>query len=72
MKALGAVFGSVFGWERPNWFAPEGYELSEADLDKPETLLNHNHPDVPGDRSAKSGRSAAPTTSSMLATNAAM
>jgi dimethylglycine dehydrogenase len=48
MKALGAVFGSVFGWERPNWFAPEGYELSEADLDKPETLLNHNHPDVPG------------------------
>ena len=24
MKALGAVFGSVFGWERPNWFAPEG------------------------------------------------
>jgi dimethylglycine dehydrogenase len=48
MKALGAVFGSVFGWERPNWFAPEGYELSEADLDRPETLLNHNHPDVPG------------------------
>ncbi|MCW1986856.1 UNVERIFIED_ORG: dimethylglycine dehydrogenase [Sphingomonas sp. R1F5B] len=48
MKKLGAVFGSVFGWERPNWFAPEGYELSDADLDRPETLLNHNHPDVPG------------------------
>ncbi len=48
MKKLGAVFGSVFGWERPNWFAPEGYELTEADLDRPETLLNHNHPDVPG------------------------
>jgi len=24
MKALGAVFGHKFGWERPNWFAPEG------------------------------------------------
>ncbi|MEM9027586.1 MAG: FAD-dependent oxidoreductase [Pseudomonadota bacterium] len=24
MKALGAVFGQKFGWERPNWFAPEG------------------------------------------------
>lgn len=22
MKALGAVFGQKFGWERPNWFAP--------------------------------------------------
>ena len=27
MKELGAVFGSVYGWERPNWFAPEGYEV---------------------------------------------
>ena len=25
MKALGAVFGQKFGWERPNWFAPEGH-----------------------------------------------
>jgi len=24
MKAQGAVFGQKFGWERPNWFAPEG------------------------------------------------
>ena len=24
MKTLGAVFGTVYGWERPNWFAPEG------------------------------------------------
>ena len=24
MKELGAVFGQRFGWERPNWFAPEG------------------------------------------------
>ena len=44
MKDLGAVFGSVFGWERPNWFAPAGYALGEADLDRPDVLLNHNHP----------------------------
>ncbi len=49
MKALGAVFGSVFGWERPNWFAPPGYALSEAELDKPDVLLNHNHPVVAGE-----------------------
>ena len=48
MKALGAVFGSVFGWERPNWFAPAGYELTDADLNRADTILNHNHPDVPG------------------------
>ena len=30
MKDLGAVFGNVFGWERPNWFAPEGYELGDS------------------------------------------
>ena len=24
MKSLGAVFGQKFGWERPNWFAPDG------------------------------------------------
>lgn len=46
MKALGAVFGSVYGWERPNWFAPAGYGLSEADLAKPDVLLNENHPPV--------------------------
>ncbi len=45
MKALGAVFGSIYGWERPNWFAPEGYALTEADLDKPDVLLNENHPE---------------------------
>lgn len=44
MKALGAVFGSVFGWERPNWFAPADYKLTDADLDRPDVLLNHNHP----------------------------
>ena len=24
LKARGACFGSKLGWERPNWFAPEG------------------------------------------------
>jgi dimethylglycine dehydrogenase len=44
MRALGAVFGSVYGWERPNWFAPPGYGLDEAELAKPDTLLRDNHP----------------------------
>ncbi|WP_299193685.1 FAD-dependent oxidoreductase [uncultured Erythrobacter sp.] len=49
MKDLGAVFGNVFGWERPNWFAPQGYELGDAELDRPDVLLNHNHPVVDGE-----------------------
>jgi dimethylglycine dehydrogenase len=43
MKALGAVFGSVYGWERPNWFAPAGYEVSKAELNTDDVLLNENH-----------------------------
>ena len=51
MKALGAVFGATYGWERPNWFAPPGYGLSEAELAKPDVLLNENHPPVaPGEQ----------------------
>ncbi len=46
MQAMGAVFGTVFGWERPNWFAPKGYALTDADLNKPDVLLNENHPEV--------------------------
>ena len=46
MKARGAVFGTVYGWERPNWFAPPGYALSEEDLAKSDVLLNENHPPV--------------------------
>jgi dimethylglycine dehydrogenase len=46
MQALGAVFGAVYGWERPNWFAPSGYGLDAADLAKPDTLLRDNHPPV--------------------------
>jgi dimethylglycine dehydrogenase len=43
MAAKGAVFGTVYGWERPGWFAPAGYELTEAELNKPDVLLNDNH-----------------------------
>jgi len=43
MKQLGAVFGTVYGWERPNWFAPQDYRLSEADLAQADVLLNNNH-----------------------------
>jgi dimethylglycine dehydrogenase len=51
MKDLGAVFGSVYGWERPNWFAPKGYGIDVASIDKPDVLTNENHP--PADRDGK-------------------
>ena len=44
LKGMGAVFGSVYGWERANWFAPEGYEISKSDLDLgADVLTDHNH-----------------------------
>jgi dimethylglycine dehydrogenase len=43
MRALGAVFGHVYGWERPNWFAPADYSLSAEQLAQADTLLNENH-----------------------------
>ena len=43
MRDLGAVFGQVYGWERPNWFAPKDYQLSKTELNKADTLLNENH-----------------------------
>ena len=44
MKALGAVFGSVYGWERPNWFAPAGYEVPASELGVgADVLTDHNH-----------------------------
>jgi len=30
MKDKGAVFGQIHGWERPNWFAPEGVEAKDV------------------------------------------
>ncbi len=49
MARLGAVFGSVYGWERPNWFAPLDYAVPADELDVDETLTGHNHP--PADHS---------------------
>ena len=43
MKDLGAVFGSVYGWERPGWFAPKGYSLTKEEVNSPDVLTNHNH-----------------------------
>ncbi len=43
LKDLGAVFGSVYGWERANWFAPQGYQLDPAELGSGDVLLGHNH-----------------------------
>ncbi|MDR3374791.1 MAG: FAD-dependent oxidoreductase [Ancalomicrobiaceae bacterium] len=44
LKALGGVFGSVYGWERANWFSPVGYGIDVASIDKPDVITNHNHP----------------------------
>ena len=44
LKALGGVFGSAYGWERANWFAPEGYGIDVASIEKPDVITNHNHP----------------------------
>ncbi len=51
MKDLGAVFGSVYGWERPGWFAPKGYGLTKEELNSDDTLTNHNH--APADTDGK-------------------
>lgn len=52
MAALGAVFGSVYGWERPNWFAPPGYRVPEGELGVgADVLTNENHaPPLPDGR----------------------
>jgi len=51
MRELGAIFGSVYGWERPNWFAPPGYEVPARELDVDDVLMNHNH--APADHTGK-------------------
>ncbi len=43
LQALGGVFGSVYGWERANWFAPDGYQVDASELAQDDVLLNHNH-----------------------------
>ena len=45
-KDLGAVFGSVYGWERANWFAPsKDYEISDEDKVVPDVIAGHNQAD---------------------------
>ena len=72
MKRSAPVFGSVYGWERPNWFAPTAMKCRPEELNVDDVLTNHNHapPTIPA-RCASAGHSAAPTISSMSATNAA-
>ena len=70
-QALGAVFGSkVYGWERPNWFAPQGYGIDVNRIDELVVLTNRNHPTPDGSTtgSRKSGRFAVPTMPNMSAT----
>jgi dimethylglycine dehydrogenase len=43
LKDLGGVFGSIYGWERANWFAPPGYAVDPATIAQDDVLLNHNH-----------------------------
>jgi dimethylglycine dehydrogenase len=44
------VFGSVYGWERPGWFAPKAYALAESDLNTADVLTNHNYAPPTEDR----------------------
>jgi dimethylglycine dehydrogenase len=44
LKKLGGVFGSVYGWERANWFVPDGYALKPEEVGVgADVLTNHNH-----------------------------
>ncbi|MCI9865265.1 GcvT family protein [Rhizobium skierniewicense] len=44
LKKLGGVFGSVYGWERANWFVPDGYALKPEELGVgADVITNHNH-----------------------------
>jgi dimethylglycine dehydrogenase len=47
LKAEGAVFGTLFGWERPGWFAPPGYVLTAEEANCPDVLLNVPHDEPP-------------------------
>ncbi len=42
MKALGAVFGHIFGWERPNWFVAKDYQLPAEEIGSGDVLLGKN------------------------------
>jgi dimethylglycine dehydrogenase len=48
LKAEGAVFGTIFGWERAGWFAPPSYVLPDEERAPAHTLLHTNY-DEPAD-----------------------
>ncbi|NQY08956.1 MAG: FAD-dependent oxidoreductase [Flavobacteriales bacterium] len=41
LVAQGAVMSQTYGWERPNWFAPEGVEASEINSFKRTNWFEH-------------------------------
>lgn len=41
LAARGAVFGAVYGWERPNWFAPDGVEPRDNCSFRRPNYFNH-------------------------------
>ncbi|MCO5730207.1 FAD-dependent oxidoreductase [Rhizobium sp. SSA_523] len=44
LKAMGGVFGSLYGWERANWFAPDGYRLADSERGVgADVITNHNY-----------------------------
>ncbi len=49
LDAAGAVFGSKFGWERPNWFAPAGHRARRpAELRGQAQLVRRGRRGAPG------------------------
>ena len=54
LKAHRAVFGSKLGWERPNWFAPEGRRAARRLFHGPAELVRRGRRGAP--RSARARR----------------
>ncbi|MEL7273641.1 MAG: FAD-dependent oxidoreductase [Pseudomonadota bacterium] len=51
-KQHGAVFGGTYGWERANWYAPDGYELPESERGVgADVIVNENH--APADHTGR-------------------
>ena len=50
-KAMGAVFGVSYGWERANWYAPgEDYGVDEAEQEYPEVIARNHLSEPVGNR----------------------
>ena len=66
LKAHRAVFGSKLGWERPNWFAPDGHGSQGRLFDGPAELVRPGRRRAPAmcaRRSASSTSRPSPSTS---------